>query len=248
MDLKSLIAKMTAIEEGAQMAPPSGPEIPVEECGDEMMPAAVEECGMDMPGDMMSHAPKQQDNVTMNVSMNGSGAGGIRDLMDILRNLEDAGGSDEIEMPGDELIIGATGDVGEIELPFADEAIDDGGFGDATTEPAPEEGTVDLVTNPPSNDLNKSKTMFKHNYRGGDNAMAMESLISKLSEHYNDIKNEAYNPNSVAANHARDLEKSRVDDLKKKAEAGDEKAKAALKRHEDKKAAMRADFDARMER
>ena len=59
---------------------------------------------------------------------------------------------------------------------------------------------------------------------------------------------EAYNPNSVAAQHARDLEKSRVDDLKKKAEAGDEKAKAALKRHEDKKAGMRADFDARMER
>ena len=53
MDLKSLIAKMTAIEEGAQMAPPSGPEVPIEECGDEMMPGAVEECGMDMPGDMM---------------------------------------------------------------------------------------------------------------------------------------------------------------------------------------------------
>jgi hypothetical protein len=188
MDLKSLIAKMTAIEEGAQMAPPSSPEVPVEECGDEMMPAAVEECGMDMPGDMMSHAPKQSDSVTMNVSMNGSGAGGIRDLMDILRNLEDAGGHDELDMPGDELIIGSPGDVGEIELPFADEAIDDGGLGQATTEPAPEEETVDAVINPPSNDLHKSKTMFKHSYRNGDNAMAMESLITKLSQHYQEVK------------------------------------------------------------
>jgi hypothetical protein len=176
MDLKSLIAKMTAIEEGAQMAPPSAPEVP------------VEECGMDMPGDMMSHAPKQQDNVTMNVSMNGSGAGGIRDLMDILRNLEDAGGSDEIEMPGDELIIGSPGDIGEIELPFADEAIEDGGFADATTEPHAEIQGADAVTNPPSNDLNKSKTMFKHSYRNGDNAMAMESLVSKLSQHYQEVK------------------------------------------------------------
>jgi hypothetical protein len=104
------------------------------------------------------------------------------------------------------------------------------------------------------NDLNKSKTMYKHSYRQGDNPMAAESLKARLAQRYQEIKeadnkyNEAYNPNSVAAQHARDLEKSRVDDLKKKAEAGDEKAKAALKRHEDKKAAMRADFDARMER
>jgi hypothetical protein len=31
----------------------------------------------------------QQDSVTMNVSMNGSGAGGIRDLMAILKNIDD---------------------------------------------------------------------------------------------------------------------------------------------------------------
>jgi len=71
--------------------------------------------------------------------------------------------------------------------------------------------------------------------------------LDKVRDKYNKY-DEAYNPNSVAAQHARDLEKSRVDGLKKKAEAGDEKAKAALKRHEDKKAGMRADFDARMER
>lgn len=49
----------------------------------------VEECGMMMPppsGPM--EPPKQQDSVTMNVSMNGSGSGGIKDLMNILRNIE----------------------------------------------------------------------------------------------------------------------------------------------------------------
>ena len=44
----------------------------------------MEECGGMMPPSM----PKQSDSVTMNVSMNGSGEGGIRDLMNILRNLE----------------------------------------------------------------------------------------------------------------------------------------------------------------
>jgi hypothetical protein len=51
--------------------------------------------GGPMPG-MMPHAeqPKQQDNVTMSVSMNGSGPGGISDLMKILRNIEDSDNKD----------------------------------------------------------------------------------------------------------------------------------------------------------
>ena len=42
---------------------------------------------------------KQQDSVNMNVSINGQGANGIRDLMDILRNIEkvdDDGGTQDI--------------------------------------------------------------------------------------------------------------------------------------------------------
>jgi hypothetical protein len=59
----------------------------------------VEECGgMPSMGPMSSMAPKQQDNVTMNVSMNGSGAGGIRDLMSILKNIEQGGGDAEKDM------------------------------------------------------------------------------------------------------------------------------------------------------
>lgn len=51
---------------------------------------AVEECGA-MPSSIMGS--KQPDSVTMNVNMSGSGAGGIKDLMDIIRSIEsgDAG-------------------------------------------------------------------------------------------------------------------------------------------------------------
>jgi hypothetical protein len=64
MNFEDLMRKMKAIDEG-QLA---------EECGS--MPIGI------------SGPPEQQDNVTMNVSMNGSGAGGIRDLMSIIKNIE----------------------------------------------------------------------------------------------------------------------------------------------------------------
>lgn len=64
----------------------------------------VEECGMG--GMSMPPSPmKQQDNVSMNVSMNGSGAGGIRDLMAILKNIEDAGDDHDHDMQDPEIIV-----------------------------------------------------------------------------------------------------------------------------------------------
>jgi hypothetical protein len=66
----------------------------------------IEECGMSP----MSSPMPQQDNVSMNVSMNGSGAGGIRDLMSILKNIEETG--EEEMMPGI--------DAGELEMPSMD--------------------------------------------------------------------------------------------------------------------------------
>lgn len=66
----------------------------------------VEECGM---GPMSSPMP-QQDNVSMNVSMNGSGAGGIRDLMSILKNIEDTG--EQEMMPGIDVDIEPPSDMG----------------------------------------------------------------------------------------------------------------------------------------
>lgn len=162
MDLKSLIAKMTAIEESAS----------VEECGDMASPgdqmltgASVEECGdMPMPGAMAD--PKQQDNVTMNVSMNGSGAGGIRDLMDILRNLEDGPGQQEPD---------------EIELAFGETVPGD----DATTEPSPEVFPMAAAI-PTGNDL-ASKGDEHPKVNGGGNPM-QEALVSRLSQLYQEIK------------------------------------------------------------
>jgi hypothetical protein len=59
----------------------------------------VEECGgMPSMGSMGSMAPKQQDNVNMSVNMSGQGAGGIRDLMSILKNIEQGGDRAEKDM------------------------------------------------------------------------------------------------------------------------------------------------------
>ena len=49
---------------------------------------AVVECGDMMAGHMPAPMP-QQDTVSMNVSMNATGKGGIRDLMQVLQNIED---------------------------------------------------------------------------------------------------------------------------------------------------------------
>ena len=59
---------------------------------------------------------------------------------------------------------------------------------------------------------------------------------------------EAYNVNGVDAQHERELKARRRAELKKKADAGDERAKATLKHAEKNDAERRADFDARMER
>jgi len=246
MNFKDLMTKLSSLEEAN--VPQDSTTSPLSHVDNDItIEDNVEECGMpgmdSMPHGMMG-APKQSDSVTMNVSMNGSGAGGIRDIIDILRNID--GGEAEDEMP-----VAIT--VDEPDMDHDHEHLMGDMGEEYENEPNEMYADAEFSTHD-GNDLNKSKTMYKHSYRQGDNPMAAESLKARLAQRYQEIKeadnkyNEAYNPNSVAAQHARDLEKSRVDDLKKKAEAGDEKAKAALKRHEDKKAGMRADFDARMER
>ena len=56
------------------------------------VPATITECPcMDGPTNIPQ---KQEDNVNMNISINGQGSGGIRDLMDILRNIDKADGSE----------------------------------------------------------------------------------------------------------------------------------------------------------
>lgn len=193
MNFQDLLAKIKQIDENTgTMAPPSGPEFPDDgnaqlECGDdkEMPPKAggpglagddeiligekgMEECGLpgmdNMPHGMMG-APKQQDNVTMSVSMNGSGAGGISDLMKILRNIESAGGQDDVEI-----------DVGETQ---------DGGFQTATTAPDTTVANPAMMLRTGRDLASKDGEAIKVN--GGGNPMH-ETLVRKLSEQYAQLK------------------------------------------------------------
>ena len=250
---------------------------------------SLEECG-DMPVGMMgmSSHQGQQDSVTMNISMNGSGAGGIRDLMSILRDIE---GSDNADVHSHDVSKLFGGD--DVEVAF-DEEMADGGFGAATTEPNTATAGIDAVT-ATGNDL-ASKGIEAPKVNGGGNPMH-EALASRLYQMYQEIKEtkeekfdalkhvknptkgektaakdvkrgsyadraamlksaeaddrlkkEAYNPNSVDAEHRRGLEKSQEDGLKKKAADGDESAKKRLQALKDKKERMRNDYNDRMER
>ena len=90
---------------------------------------------------------------------------------------------------------------------------------------------------------------------GGGNPM-QEELISRLAELYQSIKegekktDEAYNPNSSAAQHARMLKKHTHDTLKAAAEKPDatDADKARYKRFQDRQEAMRQAYNDRMER
>ena len=129
----------------------------------------MDECGdMPMPG-AMAHSD-QADSVTMNISMNGSGKGGIKDLMDILKNIEN-GPSDS----GAEIVIGS--DIEDMEHPF-DEVY--------ANEPETEVQPIDAAM-PTGNDLS-SKGQEAPKVNGGGNPMAMESLKSQLDRLYQEIK------------------------------------------------------------
>ena len=148
----------------------------------------VDECGMDMPS--MS-SPKQQDNVTMNISMNGSGAGGIRDLMNLLRDLEDGpdggnGMDDEIGVIIDKM----AGDEGDSEMPLIGmDETDGGGFDQASTTPNPQTAPLGAAF-PTGNDISSHGGNERPKVNGGGNpyAMAAEGLIPKLSSLYQEVK------------------------------------------------------------
>jgi hypothetical protein len=166
-------------------------DTPVEECGtDGEQPAGMaandtlligekgmEECGMpgmaNMPSGMMG-TPKQSDSVTMNVSMNGSGAGGIRDLMSILKNIEQGGHSHDMPGEADAVLVGVGEEQGA-------------GFGQATTEPNTHTYDVDTMTGMGNDIHSKGQEFAKVN--GGGNAMTVsETLVNRLTNMYQEIK------------------------------------------------------------
>lgn len=136
---------------------------------DSVQEDTIDECGMDMPSSMPSK-PEQQDSVTMNISMNGSGKGGIRDILDILRNLE---GEEDNEMP---VVIKPMGNMGM-------------GIEKEELANSPDEayGSVSDVI-PSGDDLHASKDSYSDKPYRGDNPMAVESIRTRLDTLYQEIK------------------------------------------------------------
>ena len=156
--------------------------------------STVAECGDMMP--MIAHAPQQSDSVTMNVSMNGSGAGGIKDLMDILRNIEQA--ADDQEEPMVAEPHGMDGDVdivlGTDEDMLADPKTQDSGAGagdESYGNSAPggsdaRQFGLDAVTRK-GDDMHSKGDVKRLRVNGAENPL-QEGLVERLQDLYASIK------------------------------------------------------------
>jgi len=174
MNFYDLSAKLRAIEEST-----------VAECGD-MMPA-------------IAHAPQQSDSVTMNVSMNGSGAGGIKDLMDILRNIEQAAEHDHTEPMVAEPTHADHDDV-DVVLGTADEDMladpnkrqGGAGAGDESYANSAPGGSdahqfgIDTITHH-GDDMHSKGSVKRLRVNGGENPL-QEGLVERLTAMYQEIK------------------------------------------------------------
>jgi hypothetical protein len=169
MNLKDLIAKMTAIEEGKEQ--------PVEECS----------------GAMIAHeVPHQPDNVTMNVSMNGQGEGGIRDLMNILRNLDKEAEKDHEEPIMGDIVAKMKAAHEGPEMEMGEELGDDGEtYGNSAQGDAGSHvHGVDAVT-VSGNDLASKGKASPLATAPGTNPLRgpiQEGLVDRLAELYNEVK------------------------------------------------------------
>lgn len=147
--------------------------------------AEVDECGLpgmsNMPSGMMGMPNKQQDNVSMNLSMNGSGSGGIRDLMAILKNIESGDHSHgDIELPG----------MGDIDIDKKPSIMisKDPILGDEfvnSPDPVVSQGNFPTDT---GDDLHKPKDSYSDKPYRGDNPMALEGIKNRLDSLYQEVK------------------------------------------------------------
>jgi len=169
MNLKELIAKMTAIEEGAPVAP-THTDAPADQEGIII--------GSPM-GAMMGHseAPHQQDNVTMSVNLNGQGTGGVRDLMNILKDIEQSSDHDQDDRMQD-MLFGA-----EEKQMYDGYENSQHGHDGATTF------GIDSITHH-GDDMHKGSAKEPHKKHGGGNPYK-ESLEARLSRMYQEIKEAA---------------------------------------------------------
>jgi hypothetical protein len=121
----------------------------------------------------------------MNVSMNGSGAGGIRDLLNVLKDIQDGS---ELDVPHDD---DDTHDIliGEPEESYEEESINDGGFGTSTTNP--DETTLNINSIfPRGSDMHSNQGDHRPRQAGlpMGNPHVHEGLVKQLAEHYKHVK------------------------------------------------------------
>ena len=132
----------------------------------------ITECGMEMGH---TEAPKQQDAVSMNVSMNGSGKNGIKDLLDVLRNIEQSSSGDEL--------FGEPGNLSHNE-PIIGDSFENSVDGASDTT------TLDISAVTPTGDDLLSKGKEAPKQAGGGNPWNVNesAIAAKLSQHYEEVK------------------------------------------------------------
>jgi hypothetical protein len=218
MNLNDLISKLRTIEEGNEIAPVHT-DGPAEEEGIEVIGGPM---GM-MGGMGHSEPPKQQDNVDMNITLHGAGAGGVRDLMNILHNIEvgntDADHGDEHDHQ--EPIMGDMIDamaheqqVGEVIDADDGETWANSAYGDSGHHTH----GIDSITMH-GDDMNSKGGREPSKKQGGGNPYN-ESLVNRLSAMYQEIKEAGDRKTMSRA--AKGNEKYGKDGMKALAKAGRE--------------------------
>jgi hypothetical protein len=220
-------ASTPEIDDGMEEAITSAPPVaPTKDDGPD-----TAECGMMPMPPMMPHPEKQQDNVTMNVSMNGSGEGGIRSLMDILRNIEKGAdtahphdvsalfGEPSSDHEHEEPIMGGKVDIMSLEQDM-EENIEDGKTWGNSTHGDSGAHTMGIKSvTPKGNDLSSTGGTEFPKVNGGGNPMS-ESLVGRLQAMYQQIK-EA-DDNKTMSRAAKGVMKYGKDGMQALAKAGKE--------------------------
>ena len=138
---------------------------------------ANETCGdmMALPTSMGHDHPAQSDSVTMNVSMNGSGDGGIRDLMNILKGIENVG-EPHADHDAVDVVFG-----GEMEPEM--EAFANSMAGASGQQTFPQSAVTDIGSNSGRGD----HEVRKANGGGNPYNQVSEELVNRLSNLYQEI-------------------------------------------------------------
>lgn len=182
MHLLDLYKKIISLDE--MMAPPSEPMYPsFENTSLESMECEgmecegcenYAECGGDMQPQVSTSSPlhnQQPDTVSMNLSINGSGSGGIRDLLDILKNAGISSPQNKAVMIGSE--------------------VDESNIDDELWANSDENAEINDIQSviPTGNDLASNLGDSRPRKMDIPRARMNEQLIAKLSNHYSSIKN-----------------------------------------------------------